>query len=81
MKKYIEITSYSPSGLLEELSESINSGNTNITCVDKEKRRMNYIHKMSFKDIVEAVFCESSRFEFYYEETVTDETSDQEQSL
>jgi hypothetical protein len=78
MKKYTEITNYSPSALLEELSESINSGKTNITCVDKEKRRMSCIHKMNFKDVVESVFDESSRFDFYYEETVDVENSDDE---
>ena len=65
MSKFIDISKYSPFELLEELGENINNGKTNITCVDKEKRRMNYVHRMSFKDIVEAVFDESDRFEFY----------------
>ena len=67
MKKYIDISKYSSLGLLEELGENIHNGKTNITCVDKEKRRMRFIHRMNFKDIAEAVFDEGDRFEFYYE--------------
>ena len=76
MKKYIDISKYSPLGLLEELGENIHSGESVITCVDKEKRRMSYVHRMSFKDIAEAVFDESDRFEFYYEDTVNKEEQD-----
>ena len=70
MKRYIDISKYSPLGLLEELGQNIHGGKNNITCVDKEKRRMSYIHRMSFRDIAEAVFDENDRFEFYYDETV-----------
>jgi len=73
MKKFIDISKYSPSALLDELSESVHEGKNNITCVDKEKRKMSQVHRMCFNDIVEAVFDEGSRFEFYYEETVEEE--------
>lgn len=68
MKKFIDISRYSPTALLDELSESVHEGKNNITCVDKEKRRMSFVHRMCFNDIVEAVFDEGGRFEFYYEE-------------
>ncbi len=68
MKKFIDISKYSPTALLDELSESVHEGKNNITCVDKEKRRMSFVHRMCFNDVVEAVFNESDRYEFYYEE-------------
>lgn len=75
MKKFIDISKYSPLGLLEELSENIHKGKINIACVDKEKRRISYVHRMGFKDIAEAVFDEEDRFEFYYEEAVSEDES------
>lgn len=68
MKKFIDVSSYSAETLLEELSKAISSGKNNITCVDKEKREMYYVSKMSFGDIVDAVADGSGRFAFYYEE-------------
>ena len=44
--------------------------------MDKEKRRMSFIHRMCFKDIAEAVFDEGDRFEFYYEEIEDSEEED-----
>ena len=81
MKKFIDISKYSPLGLLEELGENIHNGKINITCVDKEKRRMSFIHRMCFKDIAEAVFDEGDRFEFYYEETDDSEEKDNPQDI
>ncbi len=78
MRKYIDISKYSSLGLFGELGENIHSGKCNITCVDKEKRRMSYIHRMSFKDMAEAVFDETDRFEFYYEEDSEKEEADKE---
>lgn len=79
MKKFIDISKYSPSALLDELSESVHEGKNNITCVDKEKRRMRFIYSMCFNDIVEAVYDESDRFEFYYEEEQNEEKVPDEQ--
>lgn len=78
MKKFIDISKYSPTSLLDELSEAVHEDKNKITCVDKEKRRMSFIHRMCFEDVVEAVFDENDRFEFYYEEEEKQEETEEE---